>query len=108
MMHLDSQEYDLQDGMTKTVIMSESSFFEKISAYLAENRLKSALEAEVKIMAMEANEETNHTKGPGVFFKPKPSTKRSLSNKNTKGWMLYTMMGLWDSRRIQWHRTRRC
>ena len=72
MMYLDFQRYDQQDGMTKTVTMSESSFFENISAYLAENRLKTALEAEVKIMAIKANEETNHAKGPGIFFKPKP------------------------------------
>ena len=61
--------------MTKTVTMSKSSFFEKISAYLDENRLKTALEAEVKIMAAKAKEETNHAKGPGIFFKPIPPDK---------------------------------
>ena len=58
--------------MTKTLTMSESSFFEKILAYLAENRLKTALEAEVKIMAIKAKEETNHAKELGIFFKPTP------------------------------------
>ena len=65
--------------------MSESSFFEKSSAYLVENRLKKALEAEVKIMVMEANEETNHTKGHGVFFKPKPLDKeKSVEEKDQR------------------------
>ena len=45
-------EYDQQAGSMKTVMMSESSFFEKISAYVAENKIKTALEAESKYMAI--------------------------------------------------------
>src|SRR4051812_32195687 len=40
------QQYDQQAGMM-TLIMSESVFFEKISAYVAENKRKTALEAEL-------------------------------------------------------------
>src|SRR3954467_13896981 len=43
-----------------TLIMSESSFFEKISAYVAENRRKAALEAEladVKVDTIQIKEE---------------------------------------------------
>src|SRR4051812_17014127 len=39
------QQYDQQAG-TMTLIMSESSFFETISAYVAENKRKAALKAE--------------------------------------------------------------
>lgn len=49
---------------------SESKIFEKISAYIAENRLKEALEAEVKYMAVKANEIEVHLEGPGVDFEP--------------------------------------
>lgn len=38
----------------KTCIMPESSFFEKISAYMAENKIKTALKAEITNMADEA------------------------------------------------------
>ena len=85
MMHLDSQEYGPQAGITKTVIMSESSFFERISASLTDNKRKRALEAEVKIMAIEENEEVNHTKGPGVYFKPKtPDKEKSVEEKDQR------------------------
>src|SRR4051812_1238891 len=40
------QQYGQQAG-TMTLIMSESVFFEKISAYVAENKRKAALEAEL-------------------------------------------------------------
>src|SRR4051812_6198410 len=36
-----------QQAGTMTLIMSESSFFDKISAYVAENKRKAALEAEL-------------------------------------------------------------
>src|SRR3954463_1109484 len=40
-----SQQYGQQVGTTK-LMMSESSFFERISAYVAENKRKTALTAE--------------------------------------------------------------
>src|SRR4051812_17585377 len=40
------QQYGQQAG-TMTLIMSESAFFEKISAYVAENKRQAALEAEL-------------------------------------------------------------
>src|SRR3954469_19996386 len=55
------QQYGQQAG-TMTVIMSESSFFEKISAYVAENKSKAALEAELsntKIDTVLTREGTN-------------------------------------------------
>ena len=60
------------------MFMSESSYFKKISAYLAENRMKTALEAEVKIMVVEAKAEGIHNKGPGIFFKPEPPDEDTL------------------------------
>src|SRR3954464_3602186 len=47
------QQYGQQAG-TMTLIMSESSFFEKISAYVAENKRKAALEAELSNTKIEA------------------------------------------------------
>src|SRR3954466_1285828 len=47
------QQYGQQAG-TMTLIMSESSFFEKISAYAAENKRKAALEAELSNAKMDA------------------------------------------------------
>ena len=40
----------------KTIIMYESNFMEKISAYIAENKLKVDLEAEVRHIIVEAKE----------------------------------------------------
>src|SRR3954469_19189514 len=53
------QQYGQQAG-TMTLIMSESSFFERISAYVAENKQKAALEAEladVKVDTIQIKEE---------------------------------------------------
>ena len=66
------QDYSQLDGPTKTLTMSESKFFGKISAYLAENKLRAALEAGEKYMVVEAKGKVVHSKGPGVHFKPKP------------------------------------
>lgn len=55
--------------------MTESKIFEKISAYIAGNRLKAALESEVKYMVVEANETKVHLEGPGVGFEPEPPDK---------------------------------
>ena len=56
----------------RIVIMFESLFFEKISVYLAENKRKAALEAEITNMAIEAINSTLHTVGRGEHFIPKP------------------------------------
>ena len=50
-LHKDGQ----QAGNSIILPMIESSFFEKISAYMAENEWKAALEAEVDSMAAEVN-----------------------------------------------------
>src|ERR1051325_8221572 len=50
-LHKDGQ----QAGNSKHLPMIESSFFEKISAYMAENEWKAALETEVDSMAVEVN-----------------------------------------------------
>jgi hypothetical protein len=52
--------------------MPESSFFEKISAYMAENKRKAALKAEITNMADEATYGEIYNAGPGEYFKPKP------------------------------------
>ena len=43
---------------------SKESALEKITAYIAENKLKEALEAEVKNMAVEANQEDSNKQCP--------------------------------------------
>ena len=43
---------------------SKQSALEKITAYIAENKLKEALEAEVKYMAVEANQENSNKQCP--------------------------------------------
>ena len=48
--------YNQQAGEASLVTMTESQTLQKISAYVAENRMIAALEAEVKYMALEANE----------------------------------------------------
>src|SRR4051812_23881625 len=57
---------------TKTLIMSESSFLEKISTYVAEKKRKTDLESEVTNMVFEATSDELHTIGPGEYFIPKP------------------------------------
>src|SRR4051812_40618812 len=56
----------------KTVIMTESSFFEKISAYIAENKRKTALEAELSSMTVEAIQKKGEAPSPGIHFIPQP------------------------------------
>ena len=56
----------------KTWIMPESSFFEKISAYMAENKRKAAPEVEITNMADEATYGEIYNTGPGEYSKPKP------------------------------------
>lgn len=56
-------------GEMNLVIMSESKTLEKISSYIAEKRLKAALEAKVKYMVAEAKEANVHMEGLGIDFK---------------------------------------
>jgi hypothetical protein len=42
--------------------MTESNYYQKISAYLAENKRKTALEAEIQNMAVEAIDKEEKTK----------------------------------------------
>jgi hypothetical protein len=51
--------------------MPESSFFEKISAYMAENKRKADLEAEITNMADETTYGEIYNARPGEYFKPK-------------------------------------
>ena len=48
-----------QAGTSTTLTMTESTFFERISAYMAENESKAALEAEIN----ESFEKTNEVNG---------------------------------------------
>lgn len=57
------------------MIMSESKTLEKILAYIAENKLKAALEGEVKYMVFEANKTEMHLEGSEKDFKPEPPDK---------------------------------
>ena len=64
--------YGQQAGEVSLVMMTESQALQKISAYVAENRMIAALEAEVKYMAREANEQVSSQEGPGKDFDPEP------------------------------------
>lgn len=55
--------------------MSELEVLRIISAYVAENRLKAALEVEVRNKAVEATNMEIYDVGPGVKFKPEPPDK---------------------------------
>ena len=55
--------------------MSESKTLEKIQAYIADNRLKATLEAEVKYMVVEAKEANVHLEGLDIDFKPESPDK---------------------------------
>ena len=54
------------------MIMTESQALQRISAYVAETRMIAALEAEVKYMATQANDQEIPFAGPGKDFDPKP------------------------------------
>ena len=45
-------------------MVSEASALERITAYIAENKLKAALEVEVKYMAVKANKENSDEQCP--------------------------------------------
>lgn len=72
------QDSDLLVGETKIVIMSESDTLEKISAYIAENKLKASLEAEVKYIVVEANDTEVHLEGIIVDFELEPLDKQRV------------------------------
>ena len=57
------------------VIMYESKILKKISAYIVENRLKAALEAEVKYMVVEAKEDNVHLEGHDIDFESESPDK---------------------------------
>ena len=44
-----------QAGNSTALLMTESSFFERISVYMAENESKAALEAEMNKLAVKMN-----------------------------------------------------
>ena len=52
--------------------MTESQSLKRISAYVAETKMITALEAEVKYMATQANDQQLSAAGPGKDFDPKP------------------------------------
>ena len=54
------------------MIMTESQSLKRISAYVAETKMITALEAEVKYMATQANDQQLSAVGPGKDFDPKP------------------------------------
>ena len=64
-------------GAKKTLIMSESKYVKKILSYMAENKMKTALEAEVKYMDVEAIDKENHIQGSEIHFKPEPSDENN-------------------------------
>lgn len=55
--------------------MSKSIILQKILTYIAGNRLKAALKAQVKYMVVEANEIEMHLEGPNANFEPEPPDK---------------------------------
>lgn len=81
-----------------SVMMTEFEALKRISAYIAENKQQSALQAEVKNMVVEANKEF-HQKGLRNDFDPKPPDKFQEKIK-ARGSTLSIMKSLWDSRRI--------
>ena len=64
--------YGQQAGATSLMMMTESSTLQKILAYVAENRMIAALEAEVKYVAPKANEQVLSKTRPGKDFDPEP------------------------------------
>lgn len=58
-----------------SVMMSYLKTLKRISAYVAENKLKAVLEAKVKHMVVEANKIEMHLDGPGKDFDPEPPDK---------------------------------
>lgn len=55
--------------------MSESKTLKKILAYIVGKKLKAALEAEAKYMAVEAKRNEAHLEGLAKDFKPEPLDK---------------------------------
>lgn len=61
--------------MTQTWIMSELEALQMISPYVAKNRLRAALEAEIRNMVIKATNMEIRDVGPGVEFEPEPPDK---------------------------------
>ncbi|KAI5430427.1 hypothetical protein KIW84_034853 [Lathyrus oleraceus] len=57
-------QWDKEDGEANLMMMSKESALKRITAYIAENKLKEALEAEVKYMVVEANKENPNEQCP--------------------------------------------
>lgn len=64
-----------QVGEVNSVMMSDLKTLKRILAYVAENKLKAALEVEFKYMVVEAKKIQMHLDGPGKDFNPEPSDK---------------------------------
>lgn len=58
--------------------MSESNTLERISDYIVKNKLKAALEVEVKYMVVKAKEAEVHLECPGMDFEPEPPDKQHI------------------------------
>lgn len=58
-----------------SVMMFDLKTLKKISAYIAKNKLKATLEAEVKYMDVEAKKIEMQLDGPGKDFDPEPHGK---------------------------------
>ena len=65
-------------------MMPELQASQKISAYVAENRTIEALEAEVKYMAIKANEKVFLPEGPGKDFDPEPPNAKEEEIQNQR------------------------
>lgn len=59
-------------GEANLMMMPESSTLERISTYIAKNKLKAALEVEVKYVIVEARKNEVHLEGPGKDFDLEP------------------------------------
>ena len=71
------------------VMMTEPRALQRISAYVAENRMIAALEAEVKYMALEANEQVSFQEGPGKDFDPEPPDSEEKEVRNQRLYAIY-------------------
>src|SRR3954468_7429164 len=78
------RQYGQQAGMTKSM-MSESSFFEKISAYVAENKRKMALEAKLSNLLVNGGLKKEETPDRGIHMTPRlpedPARVEEISGK---------------------------
>lgn len=87
--------------------MSESNTLDWISTYISENKLKTALEAEVKYMVIEAKENKIHLAGPGIDFELQPPDKNHVKVIAQRLKAIYDD-NLWVLRRIPQHQISKC